>query len=152
MISNLELLLSQMGYIAPFEKIYVKPGALLEKFPLMMTLLTINAMSSLQYDKRIGGLIRVKQEPIDGVPFIAGILTVFRQFHCEYFRNYFGYIGQFVSTTVAMLKDLGSAKKTQETVTELTNLLVFVEELRKLAGMSRQDVDNFMPSYILDKI
>ena len=141
-----------MGFIASFEKIYVKPGTLLEKFPLMMTLFTINQMSSLQYDKRIGGLIRVKQEPIDGVPFLAGILTIFKQFHCEYLRSYFGYIGQFVSTTVAALKDSANNKKLQESVAELTNILVFVEELRKMAGMSRQDVDNFMPSYIMDKI
>ena len=151
LISNLELLLSQMGYIAPFEKIYVKPGTLLEKFPLMMTLFTIQQMGRMQYDKRIGGLVRVKQEPIDGVPFIAGILTIFRQFHTEFLRSYLGYIGQFVSTTVTILKDIGNNKKAQESVQEMTNILVFVEELRKMAGLSRQDVDNFMPSYILDK-
>ena len=152
LISNLELLLSQMGFIAPFEKIYQKPGTLLEKFPLMMMLFTIHQINSLQYDKRIGGLIRVKQEPIDGVPFIAGILTVFKQFHCEYLRNYFGYLGQFISTTVTGLKDISNLKKAQEAANELTIILVFVEELRKMAGMSRQDVDNFMPSFIMDKI
>jgi WASH complex subunit strumpellin len=152
LITNLELLLNQMGFTVPFEKIYVKPGTLLEKFPLMMTLLTINAMGSLQYDKRIGGLIRIKQEPIDGVPFISGILTIFKQFHSEYLRSYFGYIGQFVSTSITVNKDSGNAKKAQESALELTNLLVFVEELRKMAGISRQDVDNYMPSYILDKI
>ena len=62
-----------------------------------------------------------------------------------------GYIGQFVSTTVTILKDIGNNKKAQESVQEMTNILVFVEELRKMAGLSRQDVDNFMPSYILDK-
>ena len=151
LIASLDIFIGQMGHTAPYEKIYVKPGTLLEKLPLMMCLFTIHMMGSMQYDKRIGGLIRIKQEPIDGVPFLAGILTLFRQFHAEYIRNYFGYIGQFVTATVTLLKDGGNNKKVQEIQTELTNLLVFVEELRKMAGMSRQDVDNFMPSYILDK-
>jgi hypothetical protein len=106
----------------------------------------------MQYDKRIGGLVRIKQEPIDGVPFLSGILTIFRQFHGEFFRCYFGYLGQFVSATVNLIKEGGNSKKTQELQTELTNILVFVEELRKMAGMSKQDVDNFMPSLILDKL
>ncbi|OMJ85225.1 hypothetical protein SteCoe_13541 [Stentor coeruleus] len=152
LISNLDTLLSQMGFTSPYEKIYTKPGTLLEKFPLMMCLFTIHQIQSLQYDKRIGGLIRAKQEPIDGVPFLAGILTLFRQFHAEYLRNYFGYLGQYISSIVAVLKDTGNSKKMQESQSEFTNLLVFVEELRKMAGMSRQDVDNFMPSYIMDKI
>ena len=152
LILNFDILLSQMGYTSPFEKIYLRPGTLLEKMPLMMCLFTISQLGLMQYDKRIGGLVRVKQEPIDGVPFLSGILTIFRQFHGEFFRSYFGYLGQFVSSTVNLVKEGGNNKKTQELQNELTNILVFVEELRKMAGMSKQDVDNFMPSMILDKL
>jgi len=147
-IAKLEPFLNQMGFISAFEKIFLKPGVILEKFPLVLALYTIYQMSTVHYEKKIGGLIRNKQEIIDGLPFTAGILTIFRQFHKEHFSCYLGYIGQFVSTGVALARD----KKTQETPAELTNILVFIEELRKLAGLPRQFAENFLPSYILDRL
>jgi len=148
LIGQLEPFLNQMGFLSAFEKIFLKPGIIIEKFPLIMALYTIYQMSTVHYEKKIGGLIRNKQEIIDGVPFTAGILTIFKQFHRDHFSCYLGYIGQFVSTGVALARD----KKTQETPAELTNILVFIEELRKLAGLPRQYAENFLPSYILDRL
>ena len=142
-IPSLESFLDQTGFVSPFEKVYIPPGQELDKFPMVMALLTIYQMSNQPTDKK-----KQPKECRDLNLFTAGLLSTFKQFHSKFMSCYLAYLGQFVSTCLLFLGE----KKLFEMPIELKNVLKFIEELRKLAGLPRQYVENFLPTYILDKV
>jgi WASH complex subunit strumpellin len=157
LIPTLDPFLTQMGFSAPFEKIYIKPTHTPDMLPLVLALYTIFEIGSLKYDKRLSGLVRKDNEPIDGSVLVAGILTVLRQFHSDCFESYLGYLGQYINTSIESIKERKTTegskeKKPHEFPAEMTCTLVFIEELRKFAKMPRQAIERLLPSYILDKI
>jgi WASH complex subunit strumpellin len=87
--------LTQMGFAEPFEKVYIKPGEVLSKLPLMMAMFVITQITqTMTYDARFGGLVKKgKTDVIDGATYIAGVLTIFRQFHSEHLISFLGYLG-----------------------------------------------------------
>ena len=146
LLPELEDYMMQCGFHNPLEKIYLKPGPALTKFPLVMALYTINQISNLRFEKKLGGLVRrTKNEAVDGAPLIVGILTFFRQFHSELFLSYMAYLGQFVKTGI-----IARDKKQKDASADLTTMLVFIEELRRYAGLGRDAIEKYLPAYVFD--
>jgi WASH complex subunit strumpellin len=148
LVPELEKYLKQMGFISSFEKIFLKPGTFLERLPLVMALYSIYQLSFLSFDKRVGGLTRKKADGPDGAPLAAGVLTILKQFHSDNLENFFGYLGQYVSTSLASARD----PKQLDIGEEILNCVVFIEEIRQLAGLKRSDVESYLPAYIFDNL
>ena len=146
LLPELEDYMAQCGFVNPLEKVYLKPGPALVKFPLVMALYTINQIPNLRFEKKLGGLVRrTKNDAIDGAPLIVGILTFFRQYHSELCLSYMAYLGQFVKTGL-VAKD----KKQRDAGQDLTTMLVLIEELRRFAGLGRDAIEKYLPAYVFD--
>lgn len=148
LVPEIEKYLKQMGFVSSFEKIFLKPGTFLEKVPLVMALYSIYQLTSLSFDKRIGGLVRKKVDGPDGAPLAAGVLTILKQFHSDSLANFFGYLGQFVSTSLSAARD----PKQPDAAEEILNCVVFIEEIRQFAGLQRSEVEAYLPAYIFDNL
>lgn len=119
-----------------------------ERLPLVLALFTMKKVSLLKYDPVSGYLKNDTEEALDCCPIAAGILTLLRQFHEDFLDDYIGYIAQFINIGIANSKE----RKDGKIPAEVTCLLVYLEEFRKFASLSRIYIEKFIPAFLQDKI
>lgn len=103
-------------------------------------------MKNLTYDKRTSGLIGSKGANVDGGPLAAGILTVLRQFHENYLKDYFGYLTQYINIGFSSIKE----RKGGDIPPDVGSIFVYIDEVRKYAGLPRMSMDQYFPAFIPD--
>lgn len=141
--------LETAGINDPLTKIYVTT-TVVTNFGLTHFLFIISQLSKLMYNKSVGSMLSRKlSEPLDGPPFIAGCITLLRQFHSDNTDQCLAYMGQYVRS----LLDTQTAgkEKTLELSQEVVNALSFLEEFTFYSRLPRRAVERFIPSYIFDE-
>jgi len=69
--------------------------------PLVFTLLTLNALQYIQYDKYVQSMTATRKELlVDGPHFIVGLLTIMKQYHPSNLKNYLMYLANYFNNTV----------------------------------------------------
>ena len=52
----------------------------------------------------LGEMIAKKPtDPIDGAPFVAGTITLLKQFHCDNTDQFMAYLGQYVRSYIEVV-------------------------------------------------
>jgi WASH complex subunit strumpellin len=142
--------LDAAGINDPFCKIYMTSEPL-EGLPALLLLVVASYSPNLVYDKNFGSLVRSKPKyPIDGAPMVAGIVTILKQFHPSYTREFLSLMGQYVRAMIdaAFMKET----KITELPLEALNMLLVIEMFCKFAHIPRSVIQGFVPSYIFDAI
>ena len=139
--------LENAGVSNPFSKIYVTTPKL-PFFPIFNFLFVISQLPKLSYQKSVGELVCKKPtDGIDGVPFIAGTITLLKQFHSNNTEQFMALMGQFVRSMVTSTQ----GTKTPELPAEVVTLLVYLENFIHYSGLSRKMVETYIPPYIFDQ-
>ncbi|RZF38571.1 hypothetical protein LSTR_LSTR010904 [Laodelphax striatellus] len=100
LMTELTCYLDWAGIGDPLSKIYLTTRNP-PYFSLMSFLFVISQLSKMQFVKNIGNLVWKKTgEPLDGVPFIVGLQTLFRHFHPQVRSQLLLYLGQYVNSHV----------------------------------------------------
>mmetsp|Transcript_15193 Transcript_15193/g.38374 ORF Transcript_15193/g.38374 Transcript_15193/m.38374 type:complete len:276 (+) Transcript_15193:812-1639(+) len=146
LLFELSKFLDSCGIDEPLAKIYVTTEPL-ENVPLVMFLFVIAHLHKFTYEKAIGSLMcKSKNEAFDGVPFVVGVLTILKQFHSSHTQTFIAYLSQFVRVSIAEEKQ----GKLTDFSQEVRNVLHFVEEFLKYGQFPRKNLEEHLPSYILD--
>ncbi|KAI0224187.1 hypothetical protein LSAT2_024791 [Lamellibrachia satsuma] len=139
--------LESAGISNPLTKIYITTKRL-SCLPLFNFLFIVSQLPKLVYLKSIGELICKKpSDPIDGVPFIHGIITLLKQFHSDDTDQFLALVGQYVRSMVAAAQ----SSKVPELPPEVINMLVFIEDFIYYSGLSRKVAEAYIPTYIFDQ-
>jgi len=86
---------------------------------------------------------------LDGPPFVAGSITLLRQFHSENIEKFLMYTGQYVRSMVD--SQIGSKDKSLDLSQDVVHTLHFLEEFTHYSYLPRRAVERFIPSYIFDE-
>ncbi|XP_074640557.1 WASH complex subunit 5-like isoform X2 [Tubulanus polymorphus] len=139
--------LENAGITKPLTKIYITT----EKMPylaIFLFMLVISQLPKLVYMKTVGSMVCKKPaEPLDGPPFVVGVLTLLRQFHPENTTQFISLLGQFVRSHVETCQ----SAKTPELPQDVVNALVFIDDFIYYSGTSKKMVESHIPSYIMDQ-
>lgn len=139
--------LETSGMNEPFQKIYIttKP---LDEFPLLMFLYVISELPKFSYDAKTGAFMcKLNNEPLDGTPFVIGIITMLKQFHVAHTQTFLAYLGQYLRSTINSVA-LNSQSKPPVFGTEIINTLLFLEEFCKYSTVPRKAIDAVLPPFV----
>eukprot|EP00736_Rhodelphis_marinus_P001211 Rmarinus@m.276 len=145
-LSKLSTFLTTSGLSSPLTQIYITTEPLPD-LPLVMFLFIVAMLPSLQYDKNLAALVCKKSEPLDGAPFVCGILTILKQFHSTHTQHVLAYLGQYVRAYITNASD----SKMQSLPTEVVNVLIFLEDFCRHSNTSRQMLEAYVPAYTFDR-
>nr|CCA20608.1 PREDICTED: hypothetical protein [Albugo laibachii Nc14] len=154
-LPELNKYLENIGANDPFQRLYITVDAPLEGLAGLFMLFVIAYMPKLQYDRDFGTLARVGKNPIDGEPFLVGILTIFKQFHTSFAEKFLAYLGQYAR---AMINDFFADKERRAKHREealpagIVNVLIFMLEFARCAKIRRTFLDSLVPAYVFDAI
>ena len=108
-------------------------------------------------------ICKKKDDPLDGTPFVVGIITLLKQFHSSNKDLFLAYLGQYVRaqidginvdsssvTATGIPNTSGSSSKGKEIELppDVTNVLHFLEHFCRFAPTSRRAVESYIPSYL----
>lgn len=140
--------LEATGLHEPLTKIYITTQQT-NDFSLISFLFILSQLSKLCYLKKIGGLVAKKQSDlIDGPPFLAGFVTLMRQYHSDVTEEYLQYMCQYVRSLV--FSDV-TRERSSEIMNEVLVTLTFLEEFVSCSGFPKDKLLNNIPSYLFDE-
>lgn len=106
----------------------------------------------LDYDTEFGTLTRSRPRfPLDGYPLVAGLACLLKQFHPLVTRQTLQFIGVFVRAT--LLSTYGPTEadgKVVDMPVDISLLLVFVQQLCAVLMIPKEQIYEFIPSYIFE--
>ncbi|XP_064625131.1 WASH complex subunit 5-like isoform X1 [Lineus longissimus] len=139
--------LENAGISNPLTKIYITTKKL-PFFPLIVFLMVITHLPKLVYQKTIGSMVCKKAaDPIDGPPFVVGIITLLKQHHSDNLNHFFSLLGQYIRSMV----ETTQGSKVPEFSQDVINTLVFLEDFTFYSGLPKKMVEGYIPAYILDE-
>eukprot|EP00457_Paulinella_chromatophora_P000683 gb/GEZN01000683.1/.p1 GENE.gb/GEZN01000683.1/~~gb/GEZN01000683.1/.p1 ORF type:complete len:1160 (+),score=147.68 gb/GEZN01000683.1/:150-3629(+) len=144
--------LENTGVSNPITKIYVTTEPL-PGVPVLMFLFTLSQVTQLQWNSKLCTLTpikKIKKVPLDGAPFVVGMITILKQFHSSHTHTYLAYLGQFVRAKVSS-GGSGSSSKPPSIPAEVIAVLLFLEEFCRFSHTSRKAIEGLIPSYLFDR-
>ncbi|XP_071964498.1 WASH complex subunit 5-like [Antedon mediterranea] len=140
--------LESAGFCQPLAKIYITTKRV-PYLSLITFLFVTSQLPKLQYVKSVGSMIaRQIKDPIDGPPFIAGTITLLKQFHSENTDQFLALLGQYVRSHV---EAAATVSKTPELPIEAVNVLAFLDDFVHYGSLPRKMVEAHVPAYIFDE-
>eukprot|EP01012_Entosiphon_sulcatum_P036838 TRINITY_DN4706_c0_g1_i1.p1 TRINITY_DN4706_c0_g1~~TRINITY_DN4706_c0_g1_i1.p1 ORF type:complete len:1149 (-),score=298.23 TRINITY_DN4706_c0_g1_i1:138-3584(-) len=137
--------LDAAGLTHPFSKVYITVPSI-PFIPILLVLFVISQLDRFVYQRGIDSLVcKKKEEPLDGIPFVVGIVTILKQLHSEHKNMFIAYLAQYVRV---MLKDMTEKEKEKDREVipvEVENCLYFLEAFCKAAPLPRKVVENQIP-------
>jgi hypothetical protein len=116
---------------------------------LNFALFTLNAIQYLIYDTKMYSLIRSRKEVvIDGPHFIMGLLTLFKQYHNSHFRRYLMFLTNYHRNLIHAAQFSPNGVKCLPN--DAAPLLVFLEEMMRFDGSSRDVITQMVGPYIFE--
>eukprot|EP00735_Rhodelphis_limneticus_P001014 TRINITY_DN1155_c0_g1::TRINITY_DN1155_c0_g1_i1::g.17241::m.17241 TRINITY_DN1155_c0_g1::TRINITY_DN1155_c0_g1_i1::g.17241 ORF type:complete len:1147 (-),score=362.33,sp/Q54IR8/WASC5_DICDI/52.49/0.0,Strumpellin/PF10266.4/0 TRINITY_DN1155_c0_g1_i1:284-3724(-) len=138
--------LETSGISSPLTQIYITTDPLPE-LPLVLFLFSISMLQYLSYDRNLAALVcKKRDEPLDGAPFVVGMVTILKQFHSTHSQKYLAYLGQYIRSYLTT--DDG---KNTELPADVINVLSFLEDFCKYSQQPRKVVEAYIPSYTFDR-
>eukprot|EP01028_Stygiella_incarcerata_P009464 TRINITY_DN449_c0_g1_i1.p1 TRINITY_DN449_c0_g1~~TRINITY_DN449_c0_g1_i1.p1 ORF type:complete len:1158 (-),score=300.28 TRINITY_DN449_c0_g1_i1:279-3752(-) len=159
LLSELSEYLENAGLSHPFTKIYVTCEPL-EHVAFTVFMLVVSQMEKLSFEKKLDTLTcQLKEDPIDGLPFVVGVITILKQFHSSNRTRFLTLIGQYVRNRVHVLSvDEAKLKKkkkkkldTADIPTSVVNVLHFLELFCRMAPLDRKVIENHIPAFLFDE-
>jgi WASH complex subunit strumpellin len=146
LLPELSQYLETSGMSDPYEKIYITS----EPMPhvgLVLFLFVIAHLPRLMYNKDIDCIVsRKRDDSLDGVPFVIGLVTILRQFHHTEREFFLAYMGQYVRSNVDVLN---VDKKNVEMPENVTLVLRLLQMFCKYSGTTTDKaLESFIPSYL----
>ncbi|KAG1662783.1 WASH complex subunit 5 [Nymphon striatum] len=134
------------GITNPLAKIYITTKNVPE-FPLFVMLFVLSQMPKLSYVKSVGGLICKKSaDPVDGLPFIIGTVTLLKQYHPDNTIQFVQYLGQY---TKSMIESVAIANlKTTELPQDILNVIIFLEKFVSHGQLSQKVLAACVPDLV----
>ncbi|XP_003385312.1 PREDICTED: WASH complex subunit strumpellin-like [Amphimedon queenslandica] len=144
-LSELTPYLETTGISDPLSKIYITTDVM-DQFSLINFLFVISQLSRLTYTKTTGSLTAKKPvDPIDGAPFVAGCVTLLRQFHSDNSEQCLLFLGQYIKSLMETSKDKG------DITGDAFSALCFMEEYAHYSHLPRRCLEQYVPMYLLDE-
>lgn len=81
--------------------------------------------------------------PMDGPHLIVGILTMFKQFHSAYYKQYLSHLAHYYKLMV-------QAYKGQQMPPDATNVLLWLDEIIKFDNEMREVVGQELGGFVFD--
>ncbi|TSK20198.1 WASH complex subunit 5 [Bagarius yarrelli] len=138
--------LEAAGIHNPLNKIYITTKRL-PYFPTVNFLFLIAHLPKLQYTKNQGMTCRRAADPVDWVPLVLGLLTLFKQFHSRYTEQFLALIGQFIRSIMEQC----TSQKIPDMPADVVGALMFLEDYVRYTKLSRKVVEAHIPSFIFDE-
>ncbi|XP_033124935.1 WASH complex subunit 5-like [Anneissia japonica] len=140
--------LESAGFCQPLAKIYITTKRV-PYLSLITFLFVTSQLPKLQYVKSVGSMVAKQiKDPIDGPPFIAGTITLLKQFHSENTDQFLALLGQYVRSHV---EAAATVSKTPELPVEAMNVLAFLDDFVHYGSLPRKMVEAHIPAYIFDE-
>jgi len=141
--------LEGIGFVNPMRKVYNLTKDL-DYFPLGACLITLQVLSQLRYDDKLFTLVIKNKEAIaDGPPFIAGVLTIFRQYHIDQYKKYLMYLEHFIKCTI-LNSHSGQSTFPKAVPSDAVLTMSYLEEILRFDGSSRELVKQQIGTYLFD--
>jgi hypothetical protein len=149
MLNAVSNILENSGFVETVNKVFSLFKDI-DHMPMVFFLLTMNAIAFMQYDVNIHSLTRrYKDKPIDGPPFIVGLLTVFKHFHPTNFTKFLLIISHYSKGAILMNQD--SEKKQNRLPMDVALLFAVLDEVIRFGKFDRDIIKQlFGSSYIFD--
>ena len=78
---------------------------------------------------------RTRERPIDGPPFVMGLITIFRQYHYTKFKKYLLYISHYVKAAISnFAPQKGNSNRLPQ---DVALVLAFMEEIVRFGKMDK---------------
>nr|XP_033788888.1 WASH complex subunit 5 isoform X2 [Geotrypetes seraphini] len=138
--------LEAAGAHNPLNKIYITTKRL-SHFPIVNFLFLISQLPKLHYSKNLGMLCRKPADPIDWPPLVLGLLTLLKQFHSRYTKQFLALIGQFIRSTMEQC----TSQKIPEIPADVVGALMFLEDYIHYTKLPRRVVEAHVPNFIYDE-
>merc|ERR1712224_698301 len=102
------------GMGSPITKIYITTDPP-DDLPCVLFLFVISQLPKFQYHKSLGTLVAVKnvKEPLDGTPFVVGVLTILKQFHSSNIQKFLAYMSQYIRALINKMFTKDDSKPTE---------------------------------------
>eukprot|EP01027_Heterolobosea_sp_BB2_P020448 GEZU01029172.1.p1 GENE.GEZU01029172.1~~GEZU01029172.1.p1 ORF type:complete len:329 (-),score=113.98 GEZU01029172.1:176-1027(-) len=162
LLPELSKYLDTCGMSSPFEKIYITTEPI-EFVPLVLFLFVIAQLPKFVHDPAIDSMVcKKKDDPLDGTPFVVGIITLLKQFHSSHKDLFLAYLGQYVRAQIDMVNvDTGASsimtgvpnsnipsKRELEIPADVKNVLHFLEDFCRYDVSKRTAVESHIPAYL----
>ena len=146
MLSKLTVCLETIGIVNPMNKVYYLTRPL-TNMSLFMALFSITALQSLQFDPNLLTFRKIENKkdmtPMDGPHLIVGILTMFKQFHSTFYKQYLSHLAHYYKLMVNL-------HKAGQLPPETTNVLLWLDEIIKFDNEMREVVGQELGGFIFD--
>eukprot|EP01063_Lacrimia_lanifica_P030284 TRINITY_DN4794_c0_g1_i1.p1 TRINITY_DN4794_c0_g1~~TRINITY_DN4794_c0_g1_i1.p1 ORF type:complete len:1175 (+),score=547.54 TRINITY_DN4794_c0_g1_i1:144-3668(+) len=153
-LPELRYYLDKAGVGNPYTQVYVTAEPV-NHLTFILVLFVICHLGRFQYDPQSDSLVsKRKDDGIDGVPFVVGLVTILKQFHSDEKDAFVGYLCQYVRVLMDGLET--SQQKLKEKDKEILPsdvcvCLLFLEMFCKYADVDKKLVGNLIPPYLLAK-
>jgi WASH complex subunit strumpellin len=150
LIADLSTYLELSGMSDPLTKIYIAAELRTKHLPLLVALFVLNELQNFVFDPTLQQLVHKNKKKgfFDFVPFVVGVLSLFKQFHSLHVQQFLSYLGQYVRT---MVNSMDRSKKNLSELPEpVVNCLMFLEEFVNYGALQRRVVEQYLPKWLLD--
>ena len=149
MLKSISGILENSGFVETINKVFSLFKDI-DHMPMVFFMMTMNGVAFMQYDVNVNSLTwRFKDKPIDGPPFIVGMLTIFKHFHPTNFMKYLLICSHYVKG--AILANQDSEKKQNWLPMDVALLLSVLEEFIRFGKFDWEIIKQlFGSNYIFD--
>jgi WASH complex subunit strumpellin len=150
LLADLSSYLETAGINNPLTKIYITSDPI-EGIPAIVFLLVLANVEKLRWDSRLCTLVNAAskgREPLDGAPFVVGVITLLKQFHSSHTSTFLAFMGQYVRS---MIQESSTKSRKQAFPETVINVMHFLDQFCRFSKTSRAIVENVVPSYVFDR-
>jgi len=154
MLKSITEAVEQTGFVNPMNKVYCLSKQL-EQLPLMFALLTINSFEYVYFSAHSSSIMQRPQNDkmmlkCDGPGFIVGMLTIFKQFHPQNENTYMNLLCHYLKNEIYRMTSQAGQKPQTELTRTAGMTLIFLDEIVRFKGGSRETINQMLGSYIFD--
>eukprot|EP00048_Salpingoeca_helianthica_P015709 m.228184 g.228184 ORF g.228184 m.228184 type:complete len:1164 (+) comp17418_c0_seq1:49-3540(+) len=152
LLSECASYLEAAGLSDPLRKIYITTKKL-DHFALAIFMVVVSQISRLAYSRSANTMTAKRPtDPIDGPPFVVGIVTLLRQFHTSHTHRFMALAGQYIRTLIdAGLLETARGPAPAGLPSDGVMMLLFVEEMTSYCQVSRKAAAMHVPTYLFDE-
>jgi len=148
LLIEISKLLEFSGFSNPLQKVYVlmrEP----KYFDFALMIIAVNAFTVLCFDRKLSTFSkRTKSDRLDGPSFVAGYVTLIKQFHGSNLLRLFTLISHYAKNVFNLGMEKGDRVITLPA--DVVFLFELVEEITKIFDVPRDSLAQIMPTYFFD--
>ena len=153
-LPELSAYLENCGMVDPITKIYITTEPVMQLIPILVNFVIAHLPRFTYVPTTDSLVVNKKDDPLDGSPFVVGLVTVLKQFNSSEKDLFVAFLCQYCR--VAIQQDTTPAKNSKEKEKEIIpvevcNCLVLLENFCKYASVDRKQLENLLPPYLIAK-